>query len=116
MAVRGTEAKNYVIKKLKEAFGSDFLGEVDGKVYLRAPEGSEKIQVNVSLACPKKEMATMASAPTFAPEKSGGAFSLTIDDAPPPAVKSAVQEVEKSFEITQSETDNLKKLLKELGL
>ena len=36
-------AKAYIIKKLQEIFTTDFLGESDGKIYVRAPEGGTKI-------------------------------------------------------------------------
>jgi hypothetical protein len=40
---RGAIAKQAIIKKLQDAFGSDFLGEVDKKVYLQAPENGEMV-------------------------------------------------------------------------
>jgi hypothetical protein len=53
---RGTEAKEFVINKLKEAFGSDYIGEVDKKYYVWAKEGGEKIQVALTLTCPKNSV------------------------------------------------------------
>lgn len=50
---RGNEAKNQVIQIIKEAFGSNFIGEVDKKIYVEAVENGEKVQVAISLTCPK---------------------------------------------------------------
>lgn len=38
MAARGTEAKAYAIKKIAEAFGENYVGEVDKKIYVNCPE------------------------------------------------------------------------------
>jgi len=40
---KGTIAKEVITKKLKEAFGVDFIGEVDKKIYIQAPENGEMI-------------------------------------------------------------------------
>ena len=45
---RGAEAKDYVEAKIKEAFGDDFIGTIDKKVYVWAYEGGEKIVFNPS--------------------------------------------------------------------
>ena len=50
---RGAEAKANVVKKLQEAFGADFVGEYDKKVYVWSKENGEKIQIAISMTCPK---------------------------------------------------------------
>lgn len=60
---RGQEAKSNVISTIKAAFGEDYLGTEDGKkFYVQAPEGGQKVQVAITLTCPKvglsKECAT----------------------------------------------------------
>lgn len=51
---RGQEAKNAVIQKIIAAFGEDYLGTEDNKkYYVLAPEDGQKIQVAISLTCPK---------------------------------------------------------------
>ena len=50
---KGTIAKESVVLKIREAFGADFIGEVDKKVYLWAKENGEKVQIALSLSCPK---------------------------------------------------------------
>lgn len=53
MAAKGTIAKSEVIKKIAAAFGADYIGEVDKKIYVTAMENGEKVQVALSLTCPK---------------------------------------------------------------
>lgn len=50
---KGAIAKESVIKKITEAFGADYLGEVDKKYYVQAEENGEMVQVALSLTCPK---------------------------------------------------------------
>lgn len=50
---KGAEAKANVVKKLQAAFGADFVGEYDKKVYVWAMENGEKIQIAISMTCPK---------------------------------------------------------------
>lgn len=40
---RGIEAKQYIINKLKETFGADYLGENGGKYYISAPDDGSNI-------------------------------------------------------------------------
>jgi hypothetical protein len=53
MAVKGTVAKAKIIETIKKALGADFIGEIDKKVYVWADDGGERIQVALSLTCPK---------------------------------------------------------------
>lgn len=50
---KGALAKTEVIKKIAQAFGEDFVGEYDKKVYVWAKENGEKIQIAISMTCPK---------------------------------------------------------------
>lgn len=50
---KGNEAKEKVIEKIKESFGNDFVGVYDKKVYLWSEENGERVQVSLSLTCPK---------------------------------------------------------------
>ena len=56
MAIRGTAAKDYVTKKIQEAFGPAFLGIVDKKLYISVKENGENLQVAISLTCPKENL------------------------------------------------------------
>lgn len=53
MAVKGATAKVAVIERIKQAFGEDFVGVSDGKVYVLADDGAEKVQIAIGMTCPK---------------------------------------------------------------
>ena len=46
MAIRGSAAKEYVSKKIQEAFGPAFLGIVDKKLYISVKENGENLQLD----------------------------------------------------------------------
>ena len=54
---KGANAKNVVINKIAMAFGADYIGEVDKKVYVWADDGGEKVQIAIALTCPKTQVA-----------------------------------------------------------
>ena len=56
---KGNIAKEYVVNKIKEVFGEDFIGEQDKKFYVWGVEGGEKVQVAISLTCPKNPIGGM---------------------------------------------------------
>ena len=109
---RGSVAKNEVIEKIKEAFGSDYVATVDGKVYVWAKENGEKLQIAISLTCPKV-MVDAAGGSTVAPAKldfgGGGGWDFE-------AMDQVTKVPEKSKEETQMETDNIEKMMKALDL
>lgn len=102
MAIRGTEAKAYAIKKIAEAFGDNFVGEIDKKVYINCPENGEMVQIAITMTCPKTTVGT--------PTRAGGIDfeHMVSQSAETPSFKPA--------EITQEELDNVANLMKELGL
>lgn len=51
--MRGAEAKQHVIEKIAAAFGADYIGEFDKKLYVWSTEGGEKVQVAIAMTCPK---------------------------------------------------------------
>ena len=57
---KGAEAKANVVKKLQAAFGADFVGEYDKKVYVWAMENGEKIQIAITMTCPKTPVGAVA--------------------------------------------------------
>ena len=106
MAIRGSIAKENVVKKIAEVFGADYCGDHDKKVYVWANDGGERIQVAISMTCPKSPVI----------------FDATIDDggdwdfsdtpkSTPVAVSSAAP-----AEITEQETENIATLLARLNL
>ena len=53
MAVRGTVAKQEVTEKLREAFGDNFIGEHEKKIYVWANDGGDRVQIAITLTCPR---------------------------------------------------------------
>lgn len=98
MAVKGAVAKTVVIDKIKEAFGADFVGVSDGKVYVWAMDGTEKVQIAIGLTCPKT--------PLGATQDVGMDFNniTTQVDTFEPA------------KMDEKELDNVRKLIAEFGL
>ena len=108
MAARGSVAKENVIKKLAQAFGNDFIGENDKKVFLWANDGGERVQIALTLTCPK----TFINAPNAAaPSENLGDWDFR-DEAPKPMVATKAEPAV----ITEQETENIANLLKKLGL
>ena len=50
---KGQIAKDLVEKKIIAAFGADYVGTCDKKIYVTAMENGEKVQIAISLTCPK---------------------------------------------------------------
>lgn len=53
MATKGQIAKENVEKKIIEAFGSDYAGTFDRKIYVWTTEGGVRTQVCLAMTCPK---------------------------------------------------------------
>ena len=102
---KGSVAKINVIDKIRAAFGSDFIGEYDKKIYVWAEDGGEKVQIALSLTCPKTPV-MVADAPV------SGDFNFE-DDAPSTVVTAAPYQ---PAEITQEERDTVAQLMAQLGL
>lgn len=97
MAAKGATAKIDVENKIRNAFGADFIGVYDKKIYVWADDGGERVQVAISMTCPKVPVGT-----------DDADFGTDTNLNPP--------EVFKPAEITSEETENIKKLLAEFGL
>lgn len=94
---RGSIAKEKVIEKIKEAFGEEFVGEFDKKLYVWANDGGERVQISIALTCPKNFVAV--------DEPSG--FPEASTEAPVSA---------QTAEITDEERKNIADLMARLGL
>ncbi len=95
---RGQVAKQIVEDKIRNAFGQDFIG-VDTsakKIYVQCPEDGEMVQVAISLTCPKTN------------------FNPTGDGFPTGDFREPTQY--SPAEMTDKELDNVRNLIKELGL
>ena len=102
---KGTIGKQNVINKIKQAFGADFIGEYDKKIYVWTTENGERIQIALSLTCPKTPV-SISDSPTT------GDFNFE-DDAPSTVVAAG------SFQpadITTEERERVNDLMKKLGL
>lgn len=62
MAAKGSIAKTEVAKKIAQAFGADWIGEVDKKYYVWAEENGERMQIAISMTCPKVPVASVDTA------------------------------------------------------
>lgn len=101
---KGTNAKNAVINKIAMAFGTDYIGEIDKKVYVWADDGGEKVQIAIALTCPKNpvEAGGVSAAPA-----SGWDFSDKSVTASTPVSKA---------EITPEEQARIADMMNRLGL
>ena len=100
---KGTIAKQQVENIIRNAFGSNFLGVADKKIFVQADDGNgEMVNISISLTCPKTPY--IAGAPA-----EGG---IDFDNMPTSGTATEF----KPAEITTEETENIRKLLAELGL
>jgi hypothetical protein len=60
---RGNTAKINVEKKIQQAFGDDFVGVYDKKLIVWANDGGERVQIAITMTCPKTNYAASGSAP-----------------------------------------------------
>ena len=91
---KGATAKEEVVKKIAEAFGNNFIGEFDKKVYLWANDGGEMVQIAISLTCPKNPIG-----------------SLNFEEK-----EKIFEEENKVVEITEEEKIKIDELMKRLGI
>ena len=101
MAAKGATAKDNVENKIREAFGAEFIGNVDKKLYVWADDGGEKVQICLTMTCPKIPVGVGG-------ENDGIDFDNMPEGGAPTEFKPA--------EITTEETENIRKMLAELGL
>ena len=94
---KGQAAKAEVENIIRNAFGKNFLGVMDKKLYVLADDGGgEMINVAISMTCPKTNFSVDGDG--FA----GGNFGQP--------------DVFQPAEITSEEMDNVRKLIKEFNL
>lgn len=99
MAAKGSIAKENIAKKLKEVFGSDYVGEYDRKHYVWAEDGGEKVQIAIAMTCPKNPVGVVGAGGSFDFE---GAPTLGPSGFDP-------------AEITPEEEEKVQDLMKKLG-
>jgi hypothetical protein len=106
---RGSVAKENVAKILSEAFGQNWIGEYDKKYYVWANDGGERVQIAISLTCPK----TFIEVDTAASVSASGDWDFS--DTPKPSGPIAVANAAPA-EITEEEKENIAALMARLGL
>ena len=105
---KGATAKINVENKIKAAFGDDFVGIVDKKIYVWADDGGEKVQVAISMTCPKTPVGTVDTT-KINYGNSGAGIDFESEDT-------VIAVSAPATEVTEEEKKNLENLLKELGL
>jgi len=101
---RGSIAKEKVAEKIKAAFGADFVGEVDKKLYVWADDGGERVQIALSMTCPKVMIETINTSELN--YNTGRDF--TNDDT--------IAVAPEKVEISDEERENVRKLMQRMGL
>ena len=105
---KGAQAKEYAAKKIAEAFGADYVGEVDKKLYVWAQENGEKIQIAIAMTCPKNPVGDV---PVMDFSTDTGDFDFS-DDGSAPVTPTKFQPAE----ISADEKANIASLMEKLGL
>lgn len=102
---KGSIAKTAVENKIAQAFGADYIGIFDKKLYVWADDGGEKVQIAIALTCPKTFVETDGTAPkTSKAVNTSGAMDWSINT------------VDTKIEITPEEEQNIEALIAKLGL
>lgn len=96
---KGTEAKNLVAKKIAEAFGVDYIGEFDKKIYVQAKENGEWVQIALTMTCPKNPIVTPDMKATLGIKESSNVIPTN-----------------ERVDISEEERDNVINLMEKLGL
>lgn len=94
---KGNIAKENIAKRIAQAFGSDYLGEFDKKIYVLGEENGEKIQIAISMTCPKVAVVIEKEKPV----------EMNFEEMPV---------IEQTVEISDEEKKNIADLMKRLGL
>ena len=97
MAKRGDTARAEVYEKITTAFGDDFVGVVDKKIYVTANEDGEKIQFAITITMPKNQITKTN-------------FDFSDNET------KKVESFETNVEISDKEKEDIKKLMQELNL
>lgn len=105
MAARGTVAKDKITKKILDIFGKDAF-VYDKKLYIWSEENGEKVQVALTLTCPK-----VPAGEVVAVDRSQAPSMSDMLEFGAQEHRESVQQ-----QITTDERENIKKLMESLGL
>lgn len=100
---KGNIAKDKVIEKIAQAFGQNYIGIYDKKVYVWSEENGEKIQIAISLTCPKVQVGAVDSGSNALDFENMGATIAAPTEFQP-------------AEISEQERENITELMRKLGL
>lgn len=105
MARKGELGREKVKQQIISAFGADFVGEQDKKLYVWADDGGEKVQFAITLTMPKNPIGEV-------PKNSNDWTSTSASVAPASGtvVSPAVTE------ITAEDEATIQELMKNLGI
>lgn len=103
---KGQIAKDLVEKKIQAAFGADYVGTFDKKIYVTAMENGEKVQIAISLTCPKVPVMV---------DNTVQIGDYNFED-PTPAVTTSATSTFVPAEISDEERQTVAELMARLGL
>jgi hypothetical protein len=104
---KGANAKVVVENKIKEAFGNDFIGVADKKIYVWADDGGERVQIAIAMTCPK---VGIAGGDPIAP-KDNDPGDWNFEDGPTEKTESF-----KPAEVSEEEISRINDLMNKLGI
>ena len=85
------------------AFGADYIGQQDKKIYVWADDGGERVQIAIAMTCPKTPVEDFGSLDF-------GNNELNFEDG------ETIKPMKKTTEISPQEEENLRELMAKLGL
>lgn len=103
MARKGDIGREKVKQKIIDAFGEDFAGEQDKKLYVWADDGGEKVQFAIAMTMPKTQIGA-------APKNTNDWTEKSIAPAPVNVVSPAAQN------ISPEDEEKIQNLMKTLGI
>lgn len=103
---KGNLAKEKLMNKIIKALGNSYIGLYDKKYYFTEEENGEKVQIAISLTCPKTPIGDIE----FKTESSDSLNFEDMSAAPIAGGNTA------SAEITDEEKKNIAELIRKLGL
>lgn len=104
---RGSTAKIEVENKVAQTFGDNYIGNINGKLYVWANDGGERVQIALTLTCPK----TNVEAPSGVAPSTGWDFS---EDNRYSSSSEVEQKV--NVTVTEEEKKNIEEMMARLGL
>lgn len=107
---KGTIAKQNLTADLQKLYGNDFIGVSGGKVFIELDDGGERVQIAISMTCPKTQLARTNTTPIVSHSTTPLPAGLSFDTADDMATTPLVQP------ISQAELDTVQAMLKKLNL